>query len=136
CNRILIHEWVLSAVGEHSIRSSRCSPTPRGYWKNTTAGELVRASRRRRRSSARPSFYLPLEGPGMTRARLALLNPEGLAQKGRRTHLLPSADLTPFIAVAWMLEWNLEGMEPYTQRVIPNPSVQIVVDGRAAHVMG
>ena len=35
-----------------------------------------------------------------------------------------------------MLEWNLEGMEPYTRPVIPNPCVQIVVDGTAAHVMG
>ena len=72
----------------------------------------------------------------MIRPRLALLNPATLAQRCRRSHLPPSADLGSFIAVAWTLEWDLEGHEPHTQRVISNPCVQIVVDHAGAYLLG
>lgn len=72
----------------------------------------------------------------MTRARLAVLNPVELARRCRRSHLAPSPDLEPFIAVAWMLEWDLEGAAPHTQRVVSNPCVQIVVDEAGARLMG
>jgi AraC-like DNA-binding protein len=50
--------------------------------------------------------------------------------------VVPSQDLAAFVAVAWTLHWRLPDGEALTQQVLPNPSVQIVVDacGRAEAV--
>jgi AraC-like DNA-binding protein len=47
----------------------------------------------------------------------------------------PSADLAPFISIAWILHWDL-GEDAHVQRVLPDPCVQIVVDAGGAHIMG
>ncbi|MDX2153691.1 MAG: helix-turn-helix domain-containing protein [Bryobacteraceae bacterium] len=70
---------------------------------------------------------------GSPRPQVTLLNAGSLDRVCVRGHLMPSADLAPFVAVAWTMEWRLPNDQTFTQQVLPNPSVQIVVDhsGRA-----
>ena len=44
----------------------------------------------------------------------------------------PAPELAPFVAHYWTVEYDLRGEPPYRQRVLPHPSVNLVVtDGRA-----
>jgi AraC-like DNA-binding protein len=70
------------------------------------------------------------------RPKVTLLNSAELAERCRRGHLEPSADLLPYVSIAWTLRWNLEGLTPHVQRVLPDPCVQIVVAPDGAHLHG
>ena len=71
------------------------------------------------------------------REQITVLDPRALAQWCDRGHLPPSPDLAPFIEIAWTMRWDLRGREPFVQRVLPNPCVQLVVDSRGgARVLG
>src|SRR5262245_18636233 len=48
----------------------------------------------------------------------------------------PSVALAPFVSAAWTLQWDLAAHEAFVQHVLPDPSVQIVVDRDGAHVFG
>jgi AraC-like DNA-binding protein len=69
--------------------------------------------------------------PGVTLARASALE-----QFCRRSHFDPSADLAPFVAVTYVLEWSLPPGERFVQPILPNPCVQIVVTRDAAQVFG
>ncbi|GAB2957053.1 helix-turn-helix domain-containing protein [Micromonospora polyrhachis] len=44
----------------------------------------------------------------------------------------PAPELAPFVAHYWIVEYDLRGESPYRQRILPHPSVNLVVtDGRA-----
>ena len=70
------------------------------------------------------------------RPRRTLLDPASLAERCRQSHLAPSNDLRPYASVAWTLRWQLNEDEAYVQHVLPDPCVQIVVEGDGVHVMG
>lgn len=74
--------------------------------------------------------------PPEERPQITLLRPESLRQFCVQDHRKPSADLAPFVAVAWTMAWNLADGESFTQRVLPNPSVQIVIREAQAAVIG
>jgi AraC-like DNA-binding protein len=70
------------------------------------------------------------------RPKVTLLNSAELAQRCQRVHLQPSADLLPYVSIAWTLRWNLGERIPYVQQVLPDPCVLIVVALDGAHVLG
>lgn len=70
------------------------------------------------------------------RPKQSLLNPATLSARCKRSHFAPSPELAQFITVAWVLDWNLEEHEAFVQRVLPDPSVQIIVDPTGAQVFG
>lgn len=71
------------------------------------------------------------------REQITVLDPRALARWCERSHLTPSPDLAPFIEVVWTMRWDLRDREPFEQRVLPNPCVQLVVDSRGgARVLG
>ena len=67
---------------------------------------------------------------------MTLLNAAELAECCQRSHLEPSADLAPYVSVAWILRWNLDGRTPFVQQVLPDPCVQIVVAQDGAYLQG
>ena len=67
---------------------------------------------------------------------MTLLNSAELAERCQRSHVQPSADLAPYVSVAWTLRWNLEGRTPFVQHVLPDPCVQLVVAPDGAYVQG
>ncbi len=72
-----------------------------------------------------------------SRPQLTLLNDGALDAVCVRSHILPSADLAAFVAVGWSLQWKLADGQAFTQQVLPNPSMQIVVNERGrADVVG
>lgn len=70
------------------------------------------------------------------RPNLAVLHPHALAQVCRRSHLRPAADLAAYIAVHWVMEWDVPEGESYPQQVLPNPCVQIIVNAKSVDVLG
>ena len=65
-----------------------------------------------------------------------MLHPEALSRICKRSHLQPAADLAPYIAVYWVMEWDVPPGESYAQQVLPNPCVQIIVSPREVEVLG
>jgi AraC-like DNA-binding protein len=50
----------------------------------------------------------------------------------RHWYGVPAADLSPFIAGYWAAEWDLCGQQPYEQKIVPYPNVQLTLrDGDA-----
>ncbi|MGK5682899.1 AraC family transcriptional regulator [Actinoplanes sp. URMC 104] len=48
----------------------------------------------------------------------------------------PSADLAPFVVHHWQVSWDLTGREPFTQWVLPFPSVNITFTAGRCRVAG
>ncbi|RTE09102.1 helix-turn-helix domain-containing protein [Paenibacillus whitsoniae] len=61
-------------------------------------------------------------------------------QQGERKFQLsrhaPSEDLAFFIRHYWLVSWDLTGQAPYTQHVIPNPCVNLVVEPGKSAIYG
>ena len=70
------------------------------------------------------------------RPKVTLLNAAELAEHCQRSHLDPSADLAPYVSVAWILRWSLGDRPPFVQQVLPDPCVQIVIAHSGAYVQG
>jgi AraC-like DNA-binding protein len=70
------------------------------------------------------------------RPQVTLLKAEALDQICTRQHIAPCRDLARFVAVGWTMEWRLPANETFTQQVLPNPAVQIVVSSGQAEVFG
>jgi AraC-like DNA-binding protein len=50
----------------------------------------------------------------------------------RHWYAVPAADLAPFVSGFWAAEWDLHGQEPYRQKIVPYPNVQLTFrDGEA-----
>ena len=50
----------------------------------------------------------------------------------RHWYAVPAADLAPFVSAYWAAEWDLREQEPYRQKIVPYPSVQLTFrDGEA-----
>lgn len=57
-----------------------------------------------------------------------ILKPKDAAQHFQLTRYLPSPDLRFFIALYWIVRWDLRGQPPYVQELVSNPSVDLVID--------
>jgi AraC-like DNA-binding protein len=49
---------------------------------------------------------------------------------------VPSAELAPSVSRYWAAEWDLRGQEPYRQKIVPYPNVQLTFRDGAAIVRG
>ena len=49
---------------------------------------------------------------------------------------LPPPDLAPFLDHYWIVEWDLQGRPPYTQRTLPYPCVHVVFDRARTGIWG
>ena len=62
-----------------------------------------------------------------------VVDPAGAARRIRLATYPPSAALQPFIDYHWVVQWDLEGRPPETQRVLPYPNAHLVFErGRTA----
>jgi AraC-like DNA-binding protein len=65
-----------------------------------------------------------------------LLRPDTLGRFCDLGHLPPSADLAPFVLVAWTMQWTLPDERSFTQPVLPNPSVHLVITAAGTEIFG
>jgi AraC-like DNA-binding protein len=66
-----------------------------------------------------------------------ILNPEGRrADLTGLVHLLPSADLAPFVEHYWIVRWDLRGQAPRVQETLPYPSVHMAIEPAQAAIYG
>ena len=62
-----------------------------------------------------------------------LVDPAGAAKRIRLATFAPSAPLLPLVEYFWLVEWDLTGQPPQTQRVLPYPNAHMVFElGRTA----
>lgn len=62
-----------------------------------------------------------------------LVDPRGAAQRLRLATYPPTAALAPFVEYFWVVQWDMQGRTPETQRVLPYPNAHLVFDeGRSA----
>lgn len=62
-----------------------------------------------------------------------VVDPVGAARRIRLATYPPSAALQPFVDYHWVVQWDLDGRQPETQRVLPYPNAHLVFDrGRTA----
>lgn len=62
-----------------------------------------------------------------------VVDPAGAARRIRLATYPPSPALQPFVDYHWVVQWDLEGRPPETQRVLPYPNAHLVFDrGRTA----
>ncbi|MEU8607537.1 helix-turn-helix domain-containing protein [Actinoplanes sp. NPDC048791] len=54
----------------------------------------------------------------------------------RHWYGVPAADLSPFVAGYWAAEWDLCGQQPYEQKIVPYPNVQLTFRDGDAVVRG
>lgn len=57
-----------------------------------------------------------------------VVDPAGAARRIRLATYPPSAALRPFVDYHWVVEWDLSGRPPETQRVLPYPNAHLVFD--------
>lgn len=62
------------------------------------------------------------------RPSMGLLNLNEGDQRYQLTRHAPSEALRPFVKHYWIVSWDLTGLEPYPQHVVPNPCVNLVVE--------
>jgi AraC-like DNA-binding protein len=73
-----------------------------------------------------------LEKPD-TGAPKGLVDPAGAAKRIRLATFPPAAPLAPFVDYYWLVEWDLAGQAPQTQRVLPYPNAHLVFEpGKSA----
>lgn len=62
-----------------------------------------------------------------------LVDPCGAAQRLRLATYPPCAALAPFVEYFWVVQWDMQGRAPETQRVLPYPNAHLVFDqGKSA----
>jgi AraC-like DNA-binding protein len=54
----------------------------------------------------------------------------------RHWYGVPAADLAPYVSGYWAAEWDLRGQEPYRQKIVPYPTVQLTFRDGDAVVRG
>jgi AraC-like DNA-binding protein len=64
------------------------------------------------------------------------LNPGAGAAKFQLTRHRPAPDLGFFIEHYWLITWDLRGQEPYTQEILPDPSVHLVFEPGRTRIYG
>jgi AraC-like DNA-binding protein len=71
---------------------------------------------------------------GETTSLGGILDPEAARRHYRLTRYPPSADLAHLVERHWIVEWDLR--EPFTQRLVTHPVVNLVFEDRVALVHG
>ena len=69
-------------------------------------------------------------------SRRGILEPGEAALRFSLRRLLPSPDLADRIELFWIVEWDLRGLPPHRQGVLPHPSVNLAVEPAYAGVYG
>ncbi|WP_159886121.1 helix-turn-helix domain-containing protein [Paenibacillus puerhi] len=59
---------------------------------------------------------------------MGLLHVQESAKRFHLTRHAPSRELASFVKHYWIVKWNLTGQEAYSQLVVPNPCVNLVVE--------
>ena len=70
---------------------------------------------------------------GRARGMLRRTLPEGQLRHARRR---PAAELVPWIAHYWMIQWDLRGCEPQVVESLPHPNVHLIFEDGKAVVAG
>lgn len=65
-----------------------------------------------------------------------VVDPLGAAGRIRLATFAPAAPLQPFVDYFWLVEWDLEGQAPQTQRVLPYPNAHLVFDAGQSAIHG
>lgn len=71
--------------------------------------------------------------PGPARG---VLHPARMADHVRHVRLAPSADLEPVVQHFWSVRWDLRGLPPRVQQVLPHPNVHLVFERGGGRVYG
>jgi AraC-like DNA-binding protein len=66
----------------------------------------------------------------------AILNPGAGQEKFRFSAPHAAAVLRPFVAHYWIVTWNLRGQDPYEQRVLPYPAVNMTFKPGRCRIAG
>ncbi|OKI23626.1 AraC family transcriptional regulator [Nocardiopsis sp. TSRI0078] len=72
----------------------------------------------------------------MERDARGILDPEAGLTRFRLDRYAPSERVARFVDRYWLASWDLTGCEPYTQRVLAHPVVNLVLTGGTATVHG
>jgi AraC-like DNA-binding protein len=65
-----------------------------------------------------------------------VLNPKAGARRFDESLQPPSPDLAEIIQHCWAASWDLEGLDPYPQHLLPHPSINLVIEKGAARIHG
>lgn len=65
-----------------------------------------------------------------------IVDPAGAARRIRLGTYPPSAPLQDFVDYYWVVEWDLRGQAPQTQRVLPYPSAHLVFEQGCTAIHG
>lgn len=82
------------------------------------------------------------DGTSMTDLRDVVDSPKGVVdplafrQRVRLNRYQPSAALAGVLDHHWIVEWDLRGQPPFTQRTLPYPCVNVVFDQRQTGIFG
>lgn len=71
-----------------------------------------------------------------TTSRRGIVNPREGFRHFRLERHAPAAALAPWVERHWVVAWDLRGRAPFTQAVIPHPSVQLVSEPGGTRVHG
>ncbi|MFD2613977.1 DUF6597 domain-containing transcriptional factor [Paenibacillus gansuensis] len=67
---------------------------------------------------------------------MGILNLQGGEQNFRLMRYSPAETLKPFVLHYWTVSWDLKGLPPYDQHVVPNPCVNLVVERNRTAIYG
>lgn len=65
-----------------------------------------------------------------------VVDPLAFRQRVRLNRYQPSAALAGVLDHHWIVEWDLRGLPPFTQRTLPYPCVNVVFDRRQTGIFG
>lgn len=65
-----------------------------------------------------------------------VVDPAGAARRIRLATYPPSPALQPFVDYHWVVQWDLDGRQPETQRVLPYPNAHMVFDRGCTAIHG
>jgi len=74
--------------------------------------------------------------PTVTDRAKGVVSPALAGKMFRLGRYLPPPDLAPFLDHYWIVEWDLQGRPPHTQRTLPYPCVHIVFDRARTGIWG
>jgi AraC-like DNA-binding protein len=74
--------------------------------------------------------------PTVQQSPKGLVDPAAASRTFRLARYLPSGRFAAFLDHYWVVEWDMTGKEPYVQRTLPFPCVNVVFDARRSGVFG
>lgn len=74
--------------------------------------------------------------PSVQKTSMGVLNFKGGNRRFQLFRYLPSEKLGYFIKHFWVVHWDFTGLSPYSQDVIPNPCVNMVIEENNSRIYG